>query len=69
MEEPNREADFQDDEARAAQAVTEISGARHLLKTLRTKLGLLNKHPELEEALMKLEVALSALTANTGGML
>lgn len=69
MEEPNREADFQDDEARAAHAVSEISGAHHLLKTLRNKLGVFNKHPELEEALTKLEVALSALTVNTGGML
>jgi hypothetical protein len=67
MEEPNREADYQDDEARAAHAVTEISGARHLLNALRTRLG--HSHPELEEALTKLEVALSALTVNTGGML
>ncbi len=69
MQEPNREADFQDDETRAAQAVTEISGAHHLLKTLKNKFGILNRHPELEEALTKLEVALSALTVNTGGML
>jgi hypothetical protein len=43
-----------------------IAGAHHLLKTLREKFGAV--HPELEEAITKLELALSALTVNTGGM-
>ena len=44
----------------------QIADARELLKSLREKLG---EHPELEEAILKLEVALSALTLQTGGLL
>jgi hypothetical protein len=36
------------------------------LQSLRAKLG---QHPELEEAILKLELALSALTLQTGGLL
>ncbi len=69
MEKPNPEADLQDEELRAAQAAQHIAGAHQQLKTLRDRLGILNKHPELEEALTKLEMALSALSVNTGGLL
>ena len=69
MEKPNPEADLQDEELRAAQAVQHIAGAHQQLKTLRDKLGILNRHPELEDALTKLEMALSALSVSTGGML
>jgi hypothetical protein len=47
-------------------ATQELAGARHLLKNLREKLG---THPELEEAIEKVEMALNHLTLNTGGML
>jgi hypothetical protein len=43
-----------------------IAAANELLKSLREKLG---QHPELEEAIVKLEMALSALTLQTGGLL
>jgi hypothetical protein len=36
------------------------------LKTLNEKFGAV--HPELNEAITKLELALSALSVNTGGM-
>ena len=48
------------------QATQELAGARHALKSLREKLG---THPELEEAIEKVEMALNHLTLNTGGML
>ncbi len=47
-------------------ATQELAGARHLLKTLRENVG---SHPELEEAIEKVEMALNHLTLNTGGML
>jgi Lon protease-like protein len=47
----------------AAQHVVE---AHNLLSKLRDKL---EKHPELEEAIERLEMALSALTVKTGAML
>ena len=47
----------------AAQHVTE---AHSLLKSLRDKL---DKHPELEDAIERLEMALSILTIKTGAML
>ncbi len=43
-----------------------IAGAHDLLQRLREKV---DKHPELEEAIRRLEMALSILTVNTGGML
>ncbi|MGZ4788238.1 MAG: hypothetical protein ACXVZX_06935 [Terriglobales bacterium] len=58
MPEPN-----QDRQAIAAQNVAE---ARRLLDSLRQEL---DDHPKLEEAIVKLELALENLTLNTGGML
>jgi len=43
-----------------------VSEAHQLLKGLREKL---DEHPDLEEAITKLELALSILTTKTGGML
>ena len=48
------------------QAAAHIADAHRLLKTLQQQL---DKHPELEEAITKLELALSALTLQTGGLL
>jgi hypothetical protein len=46
--------------------IQHITGAHQLLKALNEKFGAI--HPELNEAITKLELALSALTVNTGGM-
>jgi hypothetical protein len=46
--------------------VEHVASAHHLLKSLQAKVG---EHPELAEAITKLEMALSILTVNTGGML
>jgi hypothetical protein len=53
-------------EGARAKATQELAGARHILKSLREKIG---SHPELEEAIEKVEMALNHLTLNTGGML
>ncbi len=49
-----------------AEAARHIEEAHQLLHTLRKRL---DRHPELEEAILKLENALNLLTINTGGML
>ena len=47
-------------------AAQHVAEAHRLLRTLQLPL---NKHPELEQAIDKLEMALSILTTKTGGML
>jgi ribulose 1,5-bisphosphate carboxylase large subunit-like protein len=47
-------------------AVQHVAEAHSLLKSLREKL---DQHPELEEAIEKLEMALSVLTIKSGAML
>ncbi|HET9698366.1 MAG TPA: hypothetical protein VFP40_15950 [Terriglobales bacterium] len=47
-------------------AVQNVAEARQLLQGLREEL---NRHPKLEEAIVKLELALENLTIKTGGML
>jgi hypothetical protein len=49
-----------------AQAVAHIAGAHQILKTLQDKIG---KHPEIGEAITKLEMALNTLAVKTGGVL
>ncbi|MGB6675206.1 MAG: hypothetical protein WBE44_00810 [Terriglobales bacterium] len=46
--------------------VEHVSSAHELLNALRKRIG---EHPELGEAITKLETALSLLTVRTGGML
>ena len=46
--------------------VEHVSNAHQLLQTLRKRIG---EHPELAEAIVKLETALSILTVKTAGML
>jgi hypothetical protein len=46
--------------------VEHVSGAHELLNILRKRIG---EHPELAQAITKLETALSMLTVKTGGML
>lgn len=48
------------------QAAAQIADAHRLLKSLQARL---DQHPELEEAITKLELALNALTLQTGGLL
>lgn len=43
-----------------------VADAHRLLQTLRTRIG---EHPELGEAITKLEMALNTLAVKTGGML
>jgi hypothetical protein len=52
--------------ASPGKAAEQVADAHELLKTLRERLG---QHPELDEAITKLELALSALTIQTGGLL
>jgi len=47
-------------------ATQHVAEAHRLLNGLREKL---DEHPDLEEAITKLELALSILTTKTGGML
>jgi hypothetical protein len=47
-------------------AVEQVAEAHRLLNGLREQL---DRHPDLEEAISKLEMALSILTTKTGGML
>jgi hypothetical protein len=64
MQSQNRPAPEQNPEH--APAVEHVSGAHELLNNLRKRIG---EHPELAEAITKLESALSILTLETGGML
>ncbi len=50
----------------ALQAAEHVSEAHDLLKTLRDKIG---EHPEIGQAIHKLETALAILEVQTGGML
>jgi hypothetical protein len=43
-----------------------VAEARRILNGLRQQL---DRHPDLEQAIANLEMALSLLTTNTGGML
>jgi len=51
---------------RQAQALRDVTEAHGLLTALRSEL---DQHPKLEEAIVKLELALENLTLKTGGML
>lgn len=48
------------------QAAEHIASAHQILKELQKKVG---NHPELGEAITKLEMALSTLAVKTGGLL
>jgi hypothetical protein len=47
-------------------AAVQVAEAHRILSGLRQRL---DQHPDLEEAIAKLEMALSILTTRTGGML
>ena len=65
--EPDPKVEGNSDQTQTAKSVQHISHAYELLKKLSEKFGL-EKHPELQEAITKLELALNDLTVNTGGM-
>ena len=48
------------------QAAEHVQGAHRLLKALQDKIG---EHPEIGQAIHKLETALAILEVQTGGML
>jgi hypothetical protein len=50
----------------AAQAAAHLASAHQVLKALQDKIG---EHPELAAAINKLEMALSILAVQTGGLL
>ena len=54
------------DQDHQAVAAKNVEDARNLLHSLR---GELEQHPKLEEAIVKLEIALENLTLKSGGML
>jgi len=53
-------------ESEARQAAEHVAGAHRLLKALQDKIG---EHPEIGQAIHKLETALTILEVQTGGML
>jgi hypothetical protein len=53
-----------------SEAAEHLAGAHSLLKSLREKTTHIEEqHPELDEAIRKLEVALSILSLKTGALL
>ena len=54
------------DQSQLEQATEHVTGAHTLLKALQEEIG---EHPELGQALNKLEMALAILGVQTGGML
>jgi hypothetical protein len=50
----------------SADAEAHIKHAHHILKSLQAKIG---EHPEIGEAITKLEMALNILAVKTGGVL
>ena len=53
-------------EQEPVQAVEHVASAHQILKKLQEKIG---PHPELGEAITKLEMALNVLAIKTGGLL
>ncbi len=53
-------------EQNSAQAAEHVASAHKILKELQQKVG---NHPELGEAITKLEMALNTLAIKTGGLL
>jgi len=61
---PPNDADLPENHARTP-ALEHVSSAHELLTALRRRIG---EHPELAEAIRKLESALNILTVKTGGV-
>jgi hypothetical protein len=65
--EPESKAVPPNDQPQSSEPAQHVAVAYQLLKALGDKLGL-ERHPELQEAITKLELALGQLSINTGGM-
>ncbi|MBZ5503979.1 MAG: hypothetical protein LAO78_00705 [Acidobacteriia bacterium] len=65
--EPEPKTGPQNDQPSSQEPAHHVAGAYRLLIALSEKFGL-EKHPELQEAITKLELALAQLNINTGGM-
>jgi hypothetical protein len=63
---PSHDAPEPNPNAEHAPVVEHVYGAHERLNALRKRIG---EHPELAEAIAKLENALNILTVKTGGML
>lgn len=61
-EDSHRDTNLED----RGQAATHIAGAQQILKSLQEKIG---EHPEIGQAITKLEMALNVLAVKTGGLL
>jgi len=61
------ESKTQASNSQPSEPVQHVASAHQLLKSLSEKFGL-EKHPELQEAITKLELALNQLMIDTGGM-
>ncbi|HKU20706.1 MAG TPA: hypothetical protein VJQ50_06805 [Terriglobales bacterium] len=66
---PTRSAAKPPESPDSAQAIEHLSRARQVLRSLREKLENAEHHAQLDEAITKVELALSALTIQTGGFL
>jgi uncharacterized membrane protein len=67
---PNESRSPKDQRALATEASQHVASAHGLLKALRERLAKTEqRHPDLEESILKLETALNLLTVQTGGML
>lgn len=64
MQTPDTEQKWPDD--RHEEALRNVAEAHRLLDALRSQI---DRHPDLEAAIVKLELALENLTIKTGGML
>lgn len=69
QEEPQAQERPLEDELRPIEAARHVARAKHTLTCLRHAIGTLDKHPEFEEAIADLQIALNILTDETGGML
>jgi hypothetical protein len=65
--EPEAKEKPSSDPTQASESIQHVTRAHELLKSLSEKFGL-EKHPELQEAITTLELALNKLTIDTGGM-
>lgn len=65
--EPEPKTGPQNNQPSSQEPAEHVASAHQLLKTLSEKLSLA-QHPELQEAITKLEMALAQLNINTGGM-
>jgi hypothetical protein len=67
--EPQAKPEPQKNQPDLSEPAEHIAGAHKLLTALNEKFGHLERHPELQEAIQKLELALNALNVSTAGLL